>query len=251
MEAGGIDAKGLDGGKHHGTTHGFSHRGEVVEHPAKPVVVQQHGRDGEDLGQRGGRGPAGHVVQRRGRGQPVGYEGDYHLGRGQLGAAVLGQVPAHDPGQAQALEHGRHHQQRAHVPALAHKRRVKTGQGPGQGVELSRRLQLVFPAQVGHHPLAGTASFPVRLHQFQVAVGVPAPVDLGPLDVHVVRTLAHLGTGLQACKYGPTSVCCPHTLPTRDRPSKTMRHGHQPGTQSASRFFSSSSLSPLAALPDL
>jgi hypothetical protein len=73
---GSLDAERLDRGQSHRPDQVIKLRGDRVQGPADPIVVEQFGIDTEHLAHRPGSGPLLHVHQRRGRGQPV---GDQHL----------------------------------------------------------------------------------------------------------------------------------------------------------------------------
>jgi hypothetical protein len=93
----------------------------------------------------------------------------------------------------------RHRQKRPDFPADAHHRGIQASERPGQGLKLSRRLEIVLPAQVGHHSLADSAAVPVGLDQPHLHVALVASTNPHPLGIHVVRTLPPDPIELQAC----------------------------------------------------
>jgi len=72
-------------------------RGQRLQRPPEPVVVQKHDRHAEQLGDRRRGRPAGHVIQRCRRGEPVGDQRGDHLPVGQLRAARIGAARSTTP----------------------------------------------------------------------------------------------------------------------------------------------------------
>jgi len=163
---------------------------ERVQCAAEPIVVEQCPWDLEDLGHGRRAGPARDVVQRGGRGEPVGDQRGHDLAVGELGAAALWQLLVDDAGQAEPVQVAGDQQQWADIPAGPGHRRVQAVQRRGELVELARLFELVLTAQRVEDPMADLAVLvPVGFHQPQVDVLGGAAADDVALDVHVGPTL--------------------------------------------------------------
>ena len=163
----------------------LGHRGQRLQRPAEPVVVEQSRWDGKQFGHRRRRRPARDVVERRRPGQPVGHQCGDHLPVGQHGPTAHRRRGVDHLDQAQPLQVVGHQQQRPDVAAGADRRRVEPGERGRQLVQLARRLQLVLAAQGAQHlvphPPVGV---PIRAHQPQVDIPPAAPDHRVPFHVH-------------------------------------------------------------------
>ncbi len=199
VQPGGVDPEPVDRGQGDRAADLLGHRGQRLQRAAEPVVVEQHPGDLQDLGHRRRARPTGHVVQRGGRGQPVGDQRGDHLAAGKLRPAALGQAPVHQVDQAEPVQVVGDQQQRTDLAAGAARRWVQPGEGGRELVELARRFELVLAAQARHHPVADLALLvPVGLDQPQVDVLPAAALDHVALHVHVGPTLRQCSPQSQA-----------------------------------------------------
>ena len=132
-------------------THPLGHRGQRLQCPAEPVVVEEARWDAEQFGHRRRRRPAGHVIQRRRPAQPVGHQRGDHLPVGQHGPPAHRDRVVDQVDQAQPVQVVAHQQQRPDVAAGAGRRGVEPGERGRQLLQLARLLQLVLAAQGAQH----------------------------------------------------------------------------------------------------
>ena len=241
VQPGGVDPEPVDRGQGDRAADLLSDWGQRLQRAAEPVVVEQHPGDLQDLGHRRRARPTGHVVQRGGRGQPVGDQRGDHLAAGKPRPAALGQAPVHQVDQAEPVQVVGDQQQRTDLAAGPGRRWVQPGEGGRELVELARRFELVLAAQARHHPVADLALLvPVGLDQPQVDVLPAAALDHVALHVHVGPTLRQcspnhkhgcrhcwpyrLGSASTSYAYGPTAAN--HQDPYTPRPPS-----HQAATQ--------------------
>ena len=189
METSGVDPEPVDRFEHQLGADGVGDRRELFEGSAEPVVVEEHPGDPEAFVDRSRGGPSGNVVERRRSAHPVRYECGDDLTAGQHGGPALGDMTVNGRLEVEAFEEISDDQQRADVAAGPDRRRLETGERRGQCFELSRRLEVVLAAQVGDDALTDPAVVPVGLNEFQVGVGLVAPLDGDTLDEHVVHTI--------------------------------------------------------------
>ncbi len=230
VQPGGIgDGEPAHRGQQQPAAHGLRGRGQRLQRPAQPVIVQQRRRHAQQLGDRRRGRPPGDVIQRRRGAQPARGQHRDHLPVPGQGPAPPRQHPVHDPGHAQGPQVVRHDQQRADMPAGAGRRLVQPGQPGGQLLQLPAGHQLIQPAQVCHNVLAHPAALAPALDQLQVRIAAPAAADRLHLRIHVATTLGN-PAGLQP---GDTPDTGPLTVPSlsqhRDRPPRrpppeTARH---------------------------
>ena len=114
VQPGGIgDGEPAHRGQQQPAAHGLRGRGQRLQRPAQPVIVQQRRRDAQQLGDRRRGRPPGDVIQRRRGAQPARGQHRDHLPVPGQGPAPPRQHPVHDPGHAQGPQVVRHDQQRA------------------------------------------------------------------------------------------------------------------------------------------
>ena len=172
-------------------------RGERLERPAEPVVVEQSRWDAEQFGHRRRGCPARHVIQRRRRAQAVGHQRGDHLPVCQHRPPPHRHRVVDQIDQAQPAQVVGHQQQRPDVAAGADRRRVEPGERGRQLLELARRFQFVLAAQGAQHPVAHPAvGVPIRFDQPQIHVA-SAVLD------HCVALNVHAGS-IPVARVGPT-----------------------------------------------
>ena len=207
VQPGGIgDGEPAHRGQQQQAAHGLRGRGQRLQRPAQPVIVQQRRRHAQQLGDRRRGRPPGDVIQRRRGAQPARGQHRDHLPVPGQGPAPPRQHPVHDPGHAQGPQVVRHDQQRADMPAGAGRRLVQPGQPGGQLLQLPAGHQLIQPAQVCHNVLAHPAAL--------------APLALAPAP----------GTHSCARRGGPSSpsdTCC-HNTREPGRAAARRHAGHRP-----------------------
>ena len=190
VKAGGVESEALDRPQHDRAAQLLGVRAERLQAAPEAIVVEQLVGNPEQLVDRCARGPAGDVVERRGRGQAAGDQRHHHLSRGELVAPAAGQQPVDllaDPNRpGEVLDQ----QQGADLAADPSERWVEPREGARQLLELARRLQLVLTPQRLQHPVADLAPLvAVGLDQAQVDVTPLAAPNGVTLDVHVGPTL--------------------------------------------------------------
>ena len=163
----------------------FGHRGQRVQRPAEPVIVEQSRGHAEQFGHRRRRRPARDVIQRRRRAQPVGHQRGDHLPVGQHRPPAHRHRRVDELHQAQPAQVMVHQQQRPDVAAGTGRRRIQPGERGRQLLELARRLELVLAAQRAQHPVPHPALLiPVGFDQPQIHVALAALDDGVALNVH-------------------------------------------------------------------
>lgn len=184
VEPGGIDREPLDGGEQQPAPDVLGARRERVEGATQPIVVEQGGGHPDHLGETRRRRPAGHVVERRGCGEPVGDEGGDHLAVGEQRAAAHRQRAVDELDQAEVTQVVGHDEQRPDLPTAAERRRVEPGEGARPAIELARRLELVEAAERCHNTLTDLAVLSMALHQLHVLVHLAPSPDALHSRVH-------------------------------------------------------------------
>src|ERR671918_2927257 len=221
-----------------------------LQRPSQAVVVEQCRRDREELLQRRLRGPAGDVVERRGRREPAGYQRAHDLAGRELGAPALRQKPIDRLGDPELRREVAHEQERPDLSAHAVQRRVEPRKGARQLLELARRLELPLAPEslehaVAHPPLIVA----VGLDQAQVHVALLPPADGVALDIHVGPTLQARSDGTDRhtriklalhneplCR-APRRRRCECTTPDSQTASQTAPPRQEPPATSAARKY--------------
>lgn len=128
VQPAGIDPEALDRPRREFPAHLLGVGREALQPAPEAVVVEQRRRDSEQLLDRGAGGPAGDVIERRGRAEPVGDQRQDQLADRELGAAACGRQAIDRLDEAELTGEVGDQQQRPDVAADTSERRVETGE---------------------------------------------------------------------------------------------------------------------------